>query len=187
MYCKWSMFDDNKTFISKMGDDHYCLDGVRWLAEKLTVKTNPIRGGQICPLLIDMAFLSGFVRSGLSLLGKESASFPYSVGAKVEWFDEHSIWSLHQGTKKVHNETTSCTRSHTQPNVDLSCLGRWVQRINLYVWLQQTTWQSPVGSQRLQEDENYATSRSIALCGWYRGILKVTYLFKANCSQPSRY
>ena len=63
---------------------------------------------QICPLLIDMAFLSGFVRSGLSLLGKESASFPYSVGAKVEWFDEHSIWSLHQGTKKVHNETSAC-------------------------------------------------------------------------------
>ena len=74
-------------------------------AEMLTVKPNPSCGGQICTLLIDMAFLSGFVRSGLSLLGKESASFPYSVGAKVEWFDEQSIWSLHQGTKKVHYGT----------------------------------------------------------------------------------
>lgn len=164
------MFDDIKLFISKVGDDRCYVDGVRWFAEKLTVKTNPIRGGQICPLLIDMAFLSGFVRSGLSLLGKESASFPYSVGAKVEWFDEHSIWSLHQGTKKVHYQTTSCTRTHTQPNVHMSCLGRWVQRINLYVRLQQATWQGSAGSQRLQEDENYATPRSIALCGWYRGM-----------------
>lgn len=47
-----------------------------------------------------MAFLSGFVKSGLSLLGKDSA-FPYSIGSKVEWYDEQSIWSLHQGTKRV--------------------------------------------------------------------------------------
>lgn len=48
-----------------------------------------------------MAFLSGFVKSGLSLLGKDSASFPYSIGDKVEWYDGQSIWSLHHGTKKV--------------------------------------------------------------------------------------
>ncbi|CAO3664461.1 unnamed protein product [Umbelopsis vinacea] len=38
-----------------------------------------------------MAFLSGFVKSGLSLLGKDASSFPYIIGQKVEWFEGQSI------------------------------------------------------------------------------------------------
>ena len=48
-----------------------------------------------------MAFLSGFVKSGLSLLGKDASAFPYTVGQKVEWYENQSIWSLHRGVKKV--------------------------------------------------------------------------------------
>jgi hypothetical protein len=48
-----------------------------------------------------MAFLSGFVKSGLTLLGKDASSFPYTIGQKVEWYENQSIWSLHRGTKKV--------------------------------------------------------------------------------------
>lgn len=50
-----------------------------------------------------MAFLSGFVKSGLSLLGKDASSFPYTIGQKVEWFEGQSIWSLHRGVKKVRH------------------------------------------------------------------------------------
>jgi SCY1-like protein 1 len=51
-----------------------------------------------------MAFLSGFVKSGLSLLGKDSSGFPYSLGDKVEFYD-HPFWSLHHGRKKVTAHT----------------------------------------------------------------------------------
>ncbi|KAI8388165.1 uncharacterized protein BYT42DRAFT_642429 [Radiomyces spectabilis] len=54
-----------------------------------------------------MAFLSGFVKTGLSLLGKDSSAFPYTVGDKVEWFDSQSIWSLHHGVKKEDNSKAS--------------------------------------------------------------------------------
>ncbi|KAI9288196.1 hypothetical protein BC943DRAFT_317984 [Umbelopsis sp. AD052] len=50
-----------------------------------------------------MAFLSGFVKSGLSLLGKDASAFPYTIGPKVEWYENQSIWSLHRGTKKVRH------------------------------------------------------------------------------------
>ncbi|KAL1930747.1 hypothetical protein VTP01DRAFT_10909 [Rhizomucor pusillus] len=70
-----------------------------------------------------MAFLSGFVKSGLSLLGKDSASFPYSIGDKVEWYDGQSIWSLHHGTKKDDGSKVSifafdCTKS--RDNIQLA-------------------------------------------------------------------
>ncbi|KAG0194941.1 hypothetical protein DFQ28_000040 [Apophysomyces sp. BC1034] len=63
-----------------------------------------------------MAFLSGFVKSGLSLLGKDSSAFPYSLGDKVEWFNDFSIWSLHQGIKKEDGSQVSvfvfdCTKN----------------------------------------------------------------------------
>ncbi|CAO3585997.1 unnamed protein product [Absidia cylindrospora] len=53
-----------------------------------------------------MAFLSGFVKSGLSLLGKDSNAFPYSLGEKVEFYD-HPFWSLHHGTKKEDGSPVS--------------------------------------------------------------------------------
>ncbi|SAM04305.1 hypothetical protein [Absidia glauca] len=53
-----------------------------------------------------MAFLSGFVKSGLSLLGKDSSGFPYSLGDKVEFYD-HPFWSLHHGRKKEDNSRVS--------------------------------------------------------------------------------
>ncbi|KAI8581579.1 hypothetical protein K450DRAFT_232004 [Umbelopsis ramanniana AG] len=54
-----------------------------------------------------MAFLSGFVKSGLSLLGKDASAFPYTIGPKVEWYENQSIWSLHRGTKKEDNSEVS--------------------------------------------------------------------------------
>jgi hypothetical protein len=51
----------------------------------------------------NMAFLSGFVKSGLSLLGKDASAFPYTIGQKVEWYENQSIWSLHRGVKKVRS------------------------------------------------------------------------------------
>ncbi|CEI91334.1 Putative SCY1 protein kinase [Rhizopus microsporus] len=54
-----------------------------------------------------MAFLSGFVKSGLSLLGKDNSGFGYSIGDKVEFYSNQSIWNLHQGTKKASDEDGS--------------------------------------------------------------------------------
>ncbi|CAM0141462.1 Nuclear aminoacylation-dependent tRNA export pathway component [Umbelopsis sp. WA50703] len=54
-----------------------------------------------------MAFLSGFVKSGLSLLGKDASAFPYTIGQKVEWYENQSIWSLHRGVKKEDNSEVS--------------------------------------------------------------------------------
>lgn len=48
-----------------------------------------------------MAFLSGFVKSGLSLLGKDNSGFGYNIGDKVEFYSEQSLWNLHRGTKKA--------------------------------------------------------------------------------------
>lgn len=53
-----------------------------------------------------MAFLSGFVKSGLSLLGKDNSGFGYSIGDKVEFYSNQSIWNLHQGTKKASDVDT---------------------------------------------------------------------------------
>ncbi|KAG2207471.1 hypothetical protein INT47_004219 [Mucor saturninus] len=47
-----------------------------------------------------MAFFSGIVKSSLSLLGNSNTGFGYSIGDKVEFYSDHSIWSLHHGTKK---------------------------------------------------------------------------------------
>ncbi|CAO3638425.1 unnamed protein product [Cunninghamella blakesleeana] len=52
-----------------------------------------------------MAFLSGFVKSGLSFIGKDP-SFPYSIGDKVEFYD-HSLWALHHGTKREDGSSVS--------------------------------------------------------------------------------
>jgi SCY1-like protein 1 len=35
------------------------------------------------------------------VLGKDIPSFPYNIGEKVDLFEGVSIWSLHDGTKKV--------------------------------------------------------------------------------------
>jgi hypothetical protein len=35
------------------------------------------------------------------LLGKDNSGFGYSIGDKVEFFSDQSIWNLHKGTKKV--------------------------------------------------------------------------------------
>jgi hypothetical protein len=51
-----------------------------------------------------MAFLSGIVKSSLSLLGNNNSGFGYSLGDKVEFFQDQSIWALHHGTKKVQKE-----------------------------------------------------------------------------------
>lgn len=48
-----------------------------------------------------MAFFSGIVKSSLHLLGKDNSGFGYSIGDKVEFYSDQSIWSLHHGTKKV--------------------------------------------------------------------------------------
>lgn len=48
-----------------------------------------------------MAFFSGIVKSSLSLLGNNNSGFGYSIGDKVEFYSDQSIWSLHHGTKKV--------------------------------------------------------------------------------------
>ncbi|ORX50585.1 ARM repeat-containing protein [Hesseltinella vesiculosa] len=53
-----------------------------------------------------MAFLSGFVKSGLSLLSKDTNGLPFTLGDKVEFYD-HPFWSLHQGTKKDDNSSVS--------------------------------------------------------------------------------
>ncbi|KAI7863000.1 armadillo-type protein [Spinellus fusiger] len=63
-----------------------------------------------------MAFLSGFVKSGLSFLGKDSSAFPYTLGDKVESFEGLSVWALHQGTKKEDGSQVSifvfdCTKN----------------------------------------------------------------------------
>jgi hypothetical protein len=52
-------------------------------------------------LVSNMAFFSGIVKSSLSLLGKDNSGFGYSIGDKVEFYSDQSIWSLHHGTKKV--------------------------------------------------------------------------------------
>ncbi|ORY93722.1 hypothetical protein BCR43DRAFT_344014 [Syncephalastrum racemosum] len=57
-----------------------------------------------------MAFLSGFVKSGLSLLGKDSAAFAYTVGPRVESYDGLSIWTLHQGRR--FTRVCFCFRLH---------------------------------------------------------------------------
>jgi hypothetical protein len=51
-----------------------------------------------------MAFFSGIVKSSLSLLGNNNSGFGYSLGDKVEFFQDQSIWALHHGTKKVQKE-----------------------------------------------------------------------------------
>lgn len=38
------------------------------------------------------------------VLGKDIPSFPYNIGEKVDSFEGASIWSLHNGTKKVNPE-----------------------------------------------------------------------------------
>jgi len=35
------------------------------------------------------------------VLGKDIPSFPYNIGEKIDSFEGLSIWSLHNGTKKV--------------------------------------------------------------------------------------
>lgn len=54
-----------------------------------------------------MAFFSGIVKGSLSLLGKDNSGFGYSIGDKVEFFSDQSIWNLHHGTKKVQHSTRS--------------------------------------------------------------------------------
>ncbi|KAI9496704.1 armadillo-type protein [Zychaea mexicana] len=71
-----------------------------------------------------MAFLSGFVKSGLSLLGKDSASFPFSVGAKVDWYEDQSIWSLHHGTRKDDGSPVSVFTFDCTKNRDKVALAR---------------------------------------------------------------
>ena len=44
-----------------------------------------------------MSFFSNFVSKVYS-----AATFPYAVGPKDESFEGQTIWSLHQGTKKVY-------------------------------------------------------------------------------------
>lgn len=48
-----------------------------------------------------MAFFSGIVKSSLSLLGNNTPGFGYTIGEKVEFYSEQSIWNLHHGVKKV--------------------------------------------------------------------------------------
>lgn len=48
-----------------------------------------------------MAFFSGIVKSSLSLLGNNTPGFGYSIGDKVEFYSDQSIWNLHHGLKKV--------------------------------------------------------------------------------------
>lgn len=57
-----------------------------------------------------MAFFSGIVKSSLSLLGKDNSGFGYSLGDKVEFFSDQTIWNLHHGTKKVQ-VTNALSRS----------------------------------------------------------------------------
>ncbi|KAI8883737.1 hypothetical protein K501DRAFT_333114 [Backusella circina FSU 941] len=54
-----------------------------------------------------MAFFSGIVKSSLSLLGKDNSGFGYSLGDKVEFFQDQSIWALHHGTKKEDGSEVS--------------------------------------------------------------------------------
>ncbi|KAI8060892.1 armadillo-type protein [Gongronella butleri] len=53
-----------------------------------------------------MAFLTGFVKSGLSLLSKDTNGLPYSLGDKVEFYD-HPFWTLHHGSKKEDQSSVS--------------------------------------------------------------------------------
>ncbi|OZJ02856.1 hypothetical protein BZG36_03217 [Bifiguratus adelaidae] len=61
-----------------------------------------------------MAFLSGIVKSSLSLLGKDGSAFPYSIGDKAEWYSGQSIWTLYQGTKKEDGSPVSVFRYERQ-------------------------------------------------------------------------
>ncbi|OBZ83281.1 putative inactive serine/threonine-protein kinase scy1 [Choanephora cucurbitarum] len=63
-----------------------------------------------------MAFFSSIVKSSLSLLSNSSSSFGYSLGDKVEFFSDQSLWTLHRGTKKEDGSEVSifvfdCTKS----------------------------------------------------------------------------
>lgn len=56
-----------------------------------------------------MAFFSGIVKSSLSLLGNSNSGFGYSVGDKVEFYSDQSIWNLHHGVKKVNSSFSLLT------------------------------------------------------------------------------
>ncbi|KAI9243995.1 armadillo-type protein [Phascolomyces articulosus] len=71
-----------------------------------------------------MAFLSGFVKSGLSLLGNNSASFPFHIGNKVDWYEDQSIWSLHHGTRKDDGSPVSIFTFDCSKNGDKVSLAR---------------------------------------------------------------
>lgn len=71
-----------------------------------------------------MAFFSGIVKSSLHLLGKDSSGFGYSIGNKVEFYSDQSIWSLHHGTKKEDGSEVSIFVFDCQKNRDKVQLAR---------------------------------------------------------------
>ncbi|CAO3654580.1 unnamed protein product [Mucor fragilis] len=71
-----------------------------------------------------MAFFSGIVKSSLHLLGKDNSGFGYSVGDKVEFYSDQSIWSLHHGTKKEDGSEVSIFVFDCQKNRDKAQLAR---------------------------------------------------------------
>ncbi|KAG1114379.1 hypothetical protein G6F42_014199 [Rhizopus arrhizus] len=71
-----------------------------------------------------MAFFSGIVKSSLHLLGKDNSGFGYSIGDKVEFYSDQSIWSLHHGTKKEDGSEVSIFVFDCQKNRDKAQLAR---------------------------------------------------------------
>ncbi|CAO3651720.1 unnamed protein product [Mucor hiemalis] len=71
-----------------------------------------------------MAFFSGIVKSSLSLLGKDSSGFGYSIGDKVEFYSDQSIWNLHRGTKKEDGSDVSIFVFDCLKNKDRAPLAR---------------------------------------------------------------
>ncbi|CEP15877.1 hypothetical protein [Parasitella parasitica] len=71
-----------------------------------------------------MAFFSGIVKSSLHLLGKDNSGFGYSIGDKVEFYSDQSIWSLHRGTKKEDGSEVSIFVFDFQKNKDKAQLAR---------------------------------------------------------------
>ncbi|KAK4514742.1 uncharacterized protein ATC70_002345 [Mucor velutinosus] len=71
-----------------------------------------------------MAFFSGIVKSSLHLLGKDNSGFGYSIGDKVGFYSDQSIWSLHHGTKKEDGSEVSIFVFDCQKNRDKAQLAR---------------------------------------------------------------